>query len=54
MTNQEVLERVVFLLNEARTVIDQNENVYDSENIDVESLYYKLEEIVDEIENSQN
>jgi hypothetical protein len=51
MTAKEVLQQVVNLLDEARTLIDQNEIVYDLETIDVEDLYYKLEEIATEIEN---
>lgn len=54
MTNKELLEQVVNLLKEARIVIDQNPNIYENSWIDVESLYYKLEEIEDEIEGSIN
>ena len=54
MTNKEVFEQIVNLLKETRIVIDQNSNIYENDWIDVESLYYKLEEIEDEIEGSIN
>jgi len=46
MTNLEVLDKVKALLSKAIQVMDENENVFTDETIDVEDLYHTLDNLV--------
>jgi hypothetical protein len=54
MKQEEVFQQIVDLLNRALRLIDQNEEIYESETIDIEDLYHKLNEISNVISNEIN
>ena len=54
MKQEEVFQQIVDLLNRALRLIDQNEEIYESETIDIEDLYHKLNEISNIISNEIN
>ncbi len=54
MTNLEVLDKVKALLSKAIQVMDENENVFTDETIDVEDLYHTLDNLVFGISFSMN
>jgi len=45
MKKEKVFQQIVDSLNHTLRLIDQNEEIYESETIDVEDLYHKLYEI---------
>ena len=52
MTNLEVLNKVKVLLEQAIVVMDDNEKVFNIETMDVEDLYQTLENLVNDIDES--
>jgi hypothetical protein len=52
MSNLEVLNKVKALLEQAIVVMDDNKKVFNVETIDVEDLYQTLENLVNDIDES--